>query len=165
MKVTIKQRKENPLLERVELEGSLQFDGATPGNAVLAEALARELKSEPVLVVVKHIYTKFGAQEASFQAVAYANAEAKSKVEMVTKHMKKKSEKKEGAAEEKKEEAAQPAEKEAVEEKGEKQPAGEKAVDEKEKSEEQPAGEKAVDEKEKSEEQPAEEEKKADKGE
>ena len=144
MKVEIKIKKENSLLKRLELIGSLEFEGVTPSNAQLAEVLAKETKKDINLVVLKSIYTDFGHQKGTFSAFVYDDTEALSKTEKMTKHLKKKAEESaktaadakaaekeakakeaEAPAEEKKEEAP------AVEEKAEEPVAEEKAEEEK----------------------------------
>lgn len=92
MKLIISEKKENPLLDRTELKGRIDFEGSTPSNQEVAEAIAGELKKEVGLVVVEKIYTLFGRQEADFQAVVYDQAEARERVEKTTKHLRKKTE-------------------------------------------------------------------------
>jgi len=108
MKVSIQDKKDNVLLKRTEVKGTLEFEGATPSNAQLAEIVAKEMKVNVGLVVVKNIYTKFGHLQADFSAVIYKDAEAKKQTEVLTKHMKVKIEE-----EKKKQEEARAAEKEA----------------------------------------------------
>jgi len=139
MKVTIQEKNDNPLLGRLEVSGVLEFEGATPSNAQLAEALAKELKKELGLVVVKSIYTRFGHQNAEFTAVIYNDEAAKDKIEMLTKHIKKKLEE-----ERKKAEEARKAEEEARKKAEEEAKAAKEAVAKEEKpAEETPAEEKA----------------------
>ncbi len=103
MHITITEKKDNPFLKRVELKGNLVFEGATPSNAQVGEALAKELKAASTeLVVMKHIYTRFSHQEAEFTAVAYYTPEAKKLTEKLPKKKKgvpgaESEEKKEGA--------------------------------------------------------------------
>ena len=92
MKITIQEKKENPLLNRTEVKGSIEFDDITPSNVKLAESLAKETKKDINLIVVKSIYTNFGQKLADFEAIIYDNMEAKDKIEMLTKHIKKKME-------------------------------------------------------------------------
>ncbi|MBU1111629.1 MAG: hypothetical protein ABIG93_00570 [archaeon] len=140
MQVTIKNKEENKLLKRTEISGELQFESTTPSNKELTEALAKELKKDLSLVVVKNVYTEFSQRKATFNAVVYADAEAKEKFEMSTKHLrkqaeedKKKAEEAKAAAEEKRkaeeakaaEEAKKAAEKAAEEVKEEPAPAEE----------------------------------------
>ena len=90
MQLTIKNKNKNLLLERTEVDGSVSFTGKTPSNLDLAEVLAKELKKDSSLIIIKNIYTEFGQQNAQFKAVAYDNKEAKNKNEVMTKHIKKK---------------------------------------------------------------------------
>ena len=100
MKVTIQEKKENSLLNRTEVKGSIEFDDITPSNVKLAESLAKETKKEINLIVVKSIYTNFGQKLADFEAIIYNSMEAKDKIEMLTKHIKKKMEEDRKVAEE-----------------------------------------------------------------
>lgn len=161
MQVTIKKKEENALLKRTEVSGELEFDGATPSNKDLAEALAKELKKDVSLVIIKNIYTEFSQQKATFNAVVYADAEAKAKFEMSTKHLRKQAEEGKKKAEEAK--AAAPEEKKKeeekpVEEEKEEGPAPEEKAEE---PKEEPKEEAPVEEKkeEAAEETPAEEKK------
>ena len=88
MKITITEKNENKLLNRVEVKGKLEFEKDTPSNAQLTEVLAKELKTEVNLIVIKNIYTQFGKQDADFFALVYDNLEAKNKIQMDTKHLK-----------------------------------------------------------------------------
>lgn len=115
MKVTITEKQDNALLQRLEISGNVEFEGATPSNNDVAAEIASQVKSDGSLVVVKHIYTQFSTQTAKFDAVVYATAEARAKAEMSTKHLRKKAEEAaKAAAEAKKAEAeAAPKEEEA----------------------------------------------------
>ncbi len=107
MQLNITEKKDNLLLERVEVLGTITFEGVTPSNSEVTEAIAKALKSDASLVVLKGIHTKFSEQVADVIALVYKTAEAKAKFETVTKHVKKKAEEvAKAAAEEKKEEAA-----------------------------------------------------------
>ena len=81
MKVDITTEKKNPLLLRTEVEGKLTFEGATPSNAQLAEALGKKYGCPPEAVCVKHIYGKFGKTHADFTANVYESKEALDKIE------------------------------------------------------------------------------------
>lgn len=138
MKIMIKEKNINPLLGRTEISGELDYEGATPSNARLAEHLAKEFNADISLIVVKYIYTKFSQQMADFLAFVYDNKEAKDKVEMITKHMKKEEEAGKKAEEAKKaEEEAKAAEAEkAVPEKEEENTEKEEKKEENESKEE-----------------------------
>lgn len=92
MHITIHEKTENVLLERVAVQGEITFEKATPSNNDVAEAVGKELKTNPEHVVVKHIYTEFGHQKAQFEAVVYKTVEARKGTEKMTKHLRKKME-------------------------------------------------------------------------
>jgi len=99
MQITIQEKKNNSFLKRTEVKGQVSFEGATPSNAQISEAVAKELHAkEADLVVVKHIYTAFSRREAKFEAVVYDNAEAKKLTEKLTSHQRKKLEEAKKAA-------------------------------------------------------------------
>jgi len=167
MQVTIQKKENNPLLKRTEVEGEIKFEGSTPSNNDLTGVLAKELKVDQQLIIIKNIYTEFSQQKATFKAVAYEDAEAKLKYEMSTKHLRKqveesakKAEEAKAAAEEEKkkaEEEAKAAKEVPAEEKKEETAPEEKPVEEPKEEvvpEEKPEAPK---EEEKKEESPAEE--------
>lgn len=90
MHVTIQEKKENSLLHRREIKGAIAYENSTPSNKELAEALAKELRIETKLIVIKHIYNKFSHKLAEFLAVAYDNEEIKTKTERINSHLRKK---------------------------------------------------------------------------
>ncbi len=93
MKLTIKENTHNTLLQRHEVEATLEFEKETPSNAQVAADLAKQLKTEESLVVIKTIATAYAVQSAAVTAVAYDNPEAKAKYEVMTKHLRKEEEK------------------------------------------------------------------------
>ncbi len=121
MKIEIKERKENKLLGRLEVEGRAVFDGATPSNDVIKDMLTAELKADKNLIVVKHIYSRFSYQEADFLVYVYDNKEVMEKMEMMTKHLKKKGEEEKKKAAEEKPKEEEKKEEEKVEETREEQ--------------------------------------------
>lgn len=90
MNLTITEKTENKLLNRTMVNGKIEFEQATPRNDQLAAALAKELKKDIDLVVIKNIHTEFGQKKASFRALVYEFQEAKKQLEKMTKHLKKK---------------------------------------------------------------------------
>lgn len=150
MKVTITEKKDEPMLSRTKVRGTVEFQGATPSNADVAKTLAKNIKADEKLVVVKEITKKFGTQSTPFRAVAYTKAEDMYRIEGMEQP---KEEPKEEASEakadekpteEKKEDA--PAEEAKKEDSSEKKDAPAEKADEKsgskESSEEKPAEEK-----------------------
>ncbi len=88
--MNITSKKENVLLERTEVEGTIEFEGATPSNAQVTEEVAKQMHHDPATVAVQHIYTQFGHGQAKFTARVYASPEARKKVEVLPSHLKKK---------------------------------------------------------------------------
>lgn len=93
MKLTIKENTHNTLLQRHDIVATLEFDKETPSNAQVTADLAKQLKTEEGLIVIKSIATAYAVQTAKVAAVAYDNSEAKSKYEVMTKHLRKEEEK------------------------------------------------------------------------
>lgn len=90
MQLTIQTKTENPFLKRWEIQGTTSFEGTTPSNNDVAEKLAKQMGVELPVIVVRHLYTKFGHQEGTFEAVAYKSIEAKQAIEQITAHQRKK---------------------------------------------------------------------------
>lgn len=90
MKLMVTEKKDSALLDRTQLQGVIDFEGATPSNNDVAMAIAKELKTDVSLVVVKSVKTRFSQQKADFLALGYKTAEARQKMEKMTKHLKKK---------------------------------------------------------------------------
>jgi len=85
----IKKKKKNVLLSRDEYLISLPFSGPTPKKDDAKKKISEGLKVSPELVVVKHIYTSFGKQEAEISAYVYESVDILKKVEPVKKEVKK----------------------------------------------------------------------------
>lgn len=100
MELTIVERKENQLLGRTEVSGSLSFEEATPSNLQLAESLAKEFKTDVSKVVMKHINTRFSQHKADFEGFVYDDDNSRKKAERLTKHIRKKMEEARKKAEE-----------------------------------------------------------------
>ena len=90
MQLTIKENNKNVLLQRHEIKATVSFEGATPGNVHVAEAIGKQLGIDATLVVVKQIKTQFSHQHAICSAMVYLSAEAKKKAEKVPPHIRKK---------------------------------------------------------------------------
>ena len=90
MEFSITTKKENPLLQRVEIVGKLTFEGVTPSNKEVSALLAKECNTTPEAVVLKRIGTAFGQKLAVVKALVYKDAEAKGKVELVPPHLRQK---------------------------------------------------------------------------
>lgn len=69
------------------------FKGATPSRLDIRDALAKKVKAEAALTVVKHIYTRYGVEKAKVIAHIYQSKEEMNKYEekvLLEKHSKKK---------------------------------------------------------------------------
>jgi len=99
MKLEIKNKKENPLLSRIEVSGTLSFAGVTPSNEQVAQSIASQLKVDVSVVKMKSIYTGFGEQQAEFAAFVY---KTKADLDKIEPKPKKQREKEAKAAEAKK---------------------------------------------------------------
>ncbi len=124
MELEILKQKETPLLSRKRVSVMVSFNGPTPSRAKLRKEIASKLKESPEMVILRHIYTRFGKQKAKVIAHIYSDKKVMLKLEgkkLVEKHQPKESEKKEDAAEQK---VAEEPEKAAKEENKEKSEAG-----------------------------------------
>ena len=90
MDITIEKTNENPYLQRKEVHGKVIFQGSTPSNKQLADALATKLGAKADAISVKHIFTDFGAQNATFEAHVYPSKELLEKVVRLGKKAKEK---------------------------------------------------------------------------
>ena len=79
MKLTITEKKEHKLLSRIEVKGSVEFEGATPTNKDVQDALAKQVGADVSLVVIKKIANTYGAHTATVRAHVYSDV-AKLKV-------------------------------------------------------------------------------------
>lgn len=105
MNITISYKRPNSLLKRQELRGAVQFSGPTCSNQELLQELAALLKCKPELLVVEHIYTRFGSTEGTFFALLYDDLESRRRATPLTKHLKQKLEEGKKKAEEEQKQA------------------------------------------------------------
>ena len=64
------------LLPRKEVSVFVSFEGATPGRKQLRKSVADKVKAKEELVIVRHVYTKYGSKEAEVIAYVYDNEDA-----------------------------------------------------------------------------------------
>ena len=144
MKLEILKERTTPLLSRRRVTALVSFDGPTPSRNDLKKAVAKKVDSTDNLVIIKHVYPRFGNPEAKIIAHVYASEDEKKKVEkeyLLKKHVPKEAPKTEAPAapaeepkaEEKKEAPAEEAKKEPKAEEKKEVPA------EKPKAEKKPA--------------------------
>jgi len=126
MEIEIQKQRDTPLLSRKRVSAMVTYEGATPSRLTLRDSLAKKLKVDEDLTIIKHIYTRYGHTRAKVIAHVYSNAKDRDTIEdeyLLKKHVKKetpKEEKKEeagaeAAAETPKEETTKPAEEKTAE--------------------------------------------------
>ena len=93
MELNIKEKKEQKLLSRLEVRGDISFDGPTPSNDVVKQAIAKKVGKDVKLIILKKIGTNYGSTSASIFAYVYDNEDKLKDVERI------KEEKKEGEEE------------------------------------------------------------------
>ncbi len=124
MNLEIIDKKQNPVLSRIEIKATIGFEKATPSNDEVKKEIASKLKADEKLVVIKGIYTDFGITKADVNAYVYKTKKDLDKIEPKKKEKKEKKPKAEKPAEAQKKEApkeeAKPEEKPAQEKKEEK---------------------------------------------
>ncbi|MBI5880547.1 hypothetical protein HZB90_00280 [archaeon] len=101
MDINLLKERETPLLSRKRCTLDVHFKGATPSRKQIRDEIAKKLKADPELTVVRHIYTRHGVEKARVITNIYTKKEDMVKFEdkgLLEKH----SEKKEEKAEEKK---------------------------------------------------------------
>ena len=106
MEIEIKKQRETPLLSRTRVTLTLNYDAATPNRLEIRKAVAHKVKAKEELVVIKHIYTRFGQKMAKVIAHVYNDKKDMEAIErpfMLKKHNPKKAEGEKSA------EAAEPA--------------------------------------------------------
>jgi ribosomal protein S24E len=131
MKIEITEKKDNPLLSRQEVKGSLTFNTATPSNDELQGSLAKQLNVNKEFIRIKKIGTHFGVSKADFLAFVYTSKEELERIEPAPIKWVEKQEKKAETAKKKKEEVEKPKKEAPKEEKKEEKPAEEKKPEEK----------------------------------
>ena len=84
MELIVKNEKENGLLGRKEVTGTLAFSERTPSNKEVTEALSKKFNVPTEHVTVKHIYGSFGGITGTFDAHIYSSKEQMKKIEPKT---------------------------------------------------------------------------------
>lgn len=103
MDVEITKQRETPLLGRTRVSAVAHFEDKTPSRLELQKAIASKIKKDANLVIIRHIYQRYGKREAKIIAHVYSDDKLIEKLEgkkLAAKHK----EKKEGEAKEEKKE-------------------------------------------------------------
>lgn len=64
MEIEIQKQKETPLLSRKRISALVTYEGSTPSRLELVKGLAAKVKAKPELMVIRHIYPRFGLAKA-----------------------------------------------------------------------------------------------------
>src|SRR3989344_8628947 len=102
MELQIKKQRETPLLSRNRVTLMMEYEGATPSRLEFRKMVSKQLKAPEDLVIIKHIYTRFGQSKAKVIAHVYNDKKDMEKIEeeyLLKKHQKKKEEGAEAKAE------------------------------------------------------------------
>ncbi len=141
MEIEIIKQKETPLLFRKRITAMVTFTGKTPSRTQLLKELAKKLKIKENLLIIRHIYTRYGEEKAKLIAHAYEKEDIIAKLEgdkLINKHKEKPKEDKKEEVKEKTEEKPKEDKKEEVKEKTEEKPKEDKKEEVKDKTEEKP---------------------------
>jgi len=81
MEIEIKEKRENNLLERTEVDAVVSFDGATPQTQQVRELIVQKLGCNPDLMVIRQSDPKFGETKVSLLVHIYKTPDRMKKVE------------------------------------------------------------------------------------
>ncbi len=81
MNFEIKEKKENSLLERTEVDAIVSFDGPTPSIQQMRDIVVQKLGCNPDLMVIRKVESSFGMQQVSVRAHIYKSPEKMKTIE------------------------------------------------------------------------------------
>jgi len=81
MNFEIKEKKENNLLERTEVDAIVSFDGPTPSIQQMRDIVVQKLGCNPDLMVIRKVESSFGMQQVSVRAHIYKSPEKMKTIE------------------------------------------------------------------------------------
>ena len=102
MNLKITQKTEEPLLSRTRIEGTVDFDQATPSSSEIQATISKSVGKDAKLVAIEKIQTEFGLKHATVLAFVY---DSEDMIVKAKKEGKKQIEKKKKAEEEAKKKA------------------------------------------------------------
>jgi len=91
MKIEIKEKREAPLLSRTRVQAVAVFENETPSREAIRKEIASIIKVNRDLVIIKHVYARFGRKEAKIIAHVYTNMDDLKRIEeehLLKKHFK-----------------------------------------------------------------------------
>ncbi len=80
----------SPLLNRREIKIELDYSGAVPSKDSIKKKISENLKIDENLVIVKHVYPRYGENKADAIAYAYKSEDDIKKIEKKVKDGKEK---------------------------------------------------------------------------
>ncbi len=89
MEINLQHQKQNPLLNRTEIEAELSYEAATPSIADIKKLLASHFKTDENAIIINHVYGQFGKTKAKVIASLYKDAASLDKIEKISKKPKK----------------------------------------------------------------------------
>jgi small subunit ribosomal protein S24e len=81
MELELKKERETPLLSRKRLTFDITFKGTTPSRNDIREKIADKVKANKDLTIIRHVYTKYGAEQAKVIAHVYNKKEDLDRIE------------------------------------------------------------------------------------
>lgn len=81
MKLEIKKERDTPLLSRKRVTLVGEYERSTPSRIDIRKEVAKKVNAKENLVVIKHIYTKYGSHKAKIIAHVYSNEDEMKKIE------------------------------------------------------------------------------------
>ncbi|MFW5852660.1 MAG: 30S ribosomal protein S24e [Nanoarchaeota archaeon] len=81
MNIEILKEQEAPLLSRKRVTFGLVSDKETPSRKNLLKAVAEKTKAKPELIIIKHVYNKYGSKDVKVIAHIYKNKEDMKNIE------------------------------------------------------------------------------------
>ncbi|MEM4337079.1 MAG: hypothetical protein QXG86_03675 [Candidatus Woesearchaeota archaeon] len=91
MKLELIEKREMPLLSRTRVQFLMDFEGATPSRQEVVREVAKKCGVDEKLVIIRHIYNRFGKKQAKVIANIYKTVEDMKKIEeksALKKHLK-----------------------------------------------------------------------------
>ena len=92
MEIELKKERETPLLSRKRYVFDIKFEGATPSREIIRDAVAKKVNADRDLTIIKHVYNKYGMENAKVFAHVYDKKEDMMRIEesgTIKKHVKK----------------------------------------------------------------------------
>jgi len=81
MKLEVISEKETPLLSRKRISLMAFYDGKTPSRQELIAEVAKKIKKSKDLIIIKHIYGRFGSQKCKIIANVYDDEKSLKQIE------------------------------------------------------------------------------------